>query len=123
MILFIIIYTVTLYKPICLQFSKLAEPTVWKDAATQMFYSLSVGFGAMITFASYNNFHNNVVRDAMIVVTLDAATCVFAGVTVFSILGYRQHITGIPVTEVGHYLTSCNTNSLSLRFLDNLTCS
>ena len=55
----------------------------------------------MITFASYNNFHNNVVRDALIVVSLDAATCVFAGVTVFSILGYRQHITGIPVTEVG----------------------
>ncbi|XP_028405479.1 sodium-dependent neutral amino acid transporter B(0)AT1-like isoform X3 [Dendronephthya gigantea] len=82
-------------------FSKLSEPTVWKDAATQMFYSISVGFGAMITFASYNNFHNNVVRDALIVVTLDAATCVFAGVTVFSILGYRQHITGIPVTEVG----------------------
>ena len=73
---------------------------MWKDAATQMFYSISVGFGAMITFASYNNIHNNIVRDAIIVVALDAGTCVFAGVTVFSILGYRQHITGIPVTEV-----------------------
>ena len=79
---------------------------LWKDAATQMFYSISVGFGAMITFASYNNFHNNVVRDALIVVSLDAATCVFAGVTVFSVLGYRQHITGIPVTEVGLDVTS-----------------
>ena len=73
---------------------------MWKDAATQMFYSISIGFGAMITFASYNHIHNNVVRDAIIVVALDAGTCIFAGVTVFSILGYRQHITGIPVTEV-----------------------
>ena len=74
---------------------------MWKDAATQMFYSIGIGFGALITFASYNNMHNNVVRDAIIVVATDAATCVFAGVTVFSILGYRQHTTGIPVTEVG----------------------
>ena len=102
------------------QFSKLADPTVWKDAATQMFYSISVGFGAMITFASYNPIHNNVVRDAIIIVALDAATCVFAGVIVFSILGYRQHLTGIPVTEVSvHIKQKENSSGVTAKYLIN----
>ena len=102
------------------QFSKLAEPTVWKDAATQMFYSISVGFGAMITFASYNPIHNNVVRDAIIIVSLDAATCIFAGVIVFSILGYRQHLTGIPVAEVSvHIKQKENFPGVTAKYLIN----
>ncbi len=70
------------------------------DAATQIFFSLSLGFGALIAFASYNPLHNNMMRDAYIVVITDCLTAVFGGVVVFSILGYRHHMTGIAVTEV-----------------------
>ncbi|KAB0393808.1 hypothetical protein E2I00_001241 [Balaenoptera physalus] len=31
-----------------------AEPPVWLDAATQVFFSLSLAFGGHIAFASYN---------------------------------------------------------------------
>ena len=34
-------------------FSKLTQPAVIKDAAGQAFFSLSLGMGAMLTFASY----------------------------------------------------------------------
>ncbi|XP_078369233.1 sodium- and chloride-dependent GABA transporter 1-like isoform X1 [Oculina patagonica] len=79
----------------------LADANIWKDAATQMFFTLSLGFGALIAFASYMPLHNQVMRDAYTVVFINCGTSLFAGIVVFSILGYREHITGIPATEVG----------------------
>ena len=42
----------------------LAWLQVWADAAGQVFFSLSVGMGGLMTFASYNKFHNNIYRYA-----------------------------------------------------------
>lgn len=83
-----------------LQWELLKNADIWKDAATQMFFTLSLGFGALIAFASYMPIHNQVMRDAYTVVFVNCGTSLFAGIVVFSILGYREHITGIPVTEV-----------------------
>lgn len=37
-------------------------PQVWSDAASQIFYSLGIGFGGLLSMASYNKFDNNVIR-------------------------------------------------------------
>lgn len=76
------------------------DANIWKDAATQMFFTLSLGFGALIAFASYMPYHNQVMRDAYTVVFVNCGTSLFAGIVVFSILGYRQLKTGIPADEV-----------------------
>jgi len=73
----------------------------WMDAATQIFYSLSIGFGALIAFSSYMPRKNDCVRDAIIVTLINCGTSFFAGIVTFSFLGYRQKVTGIPVTKVG----------------------
>jgi solute carrier family 6 amino acid transporter-like protein 5/7/9/14 len=36
------------------QWDKLASPGVWGDASSQIFYSFSLGVGALITLASHN---------------------------------------------------------------------
>lgn len=42
--------------------SSISPPQVWIEAALQIFYSLGVGFGGLLTFASYNTFHQNIYR-------------------------------------------------------------
>ena len=42
--------------------SKLSDIKIWEAAAVQIFFSLSVAGGGLITLASYNPFKNNVIR-------------------------------------------------------------
>ena len=81
-------------------FGRLADPIVWMDAAGQIFYSLSVGFGALICFGSYNPVKNNCSRDAMIISLINCGTSVFAGIVVYSVLGFREASLGTPVVDV-----------------------
>ncbi|XP_033124324.1 sodium- and chloride-dependent glycine transporter 2-like [Anneissia japonica] len=82
------------------KFHLLKNPKVWKDAAVQIFYSLSASWGGLITLSSFNKFNNNCLRDAMIVPILNCLTSVFAGFVIFSILGFLAHKLGKPVEEV-----------------------
>lgn len=77
-----------MFKP---QFSRLASPLVWLEAATQVFFSVGVGFGTLIAMSSYNPVHNNCRRDAILVSLTDSLTSVFAAVVVFSVLGFKAH--------------------------------
>ncbi|XP_053988540.1 sodium-dependent nutrient amino acid transporter 1-like [Hylaeus volcanicus] len=73
---------------------KLWQPNVWYAAITQCFFSLSVCFGSIISYSSYNNFEHNVSRDVLIVTTLDTFTSLIAGCTIFGILGNLAHEMG-----------------------------
>ena len=67
---------------------------VWEKAATQIFYSLCIGLGGLITLSSYNKFDNNCHRDAVVIVACNACTSFFSGIVVFSILGFMAKSTG-----------------------------
>ncbi|KAG9429532.1 sodium-dependent nutrient amino acid transporter 1 [Apis mellifera carnica] len=73
---------------------KLWQPNVWYAAITQCFFSLSVCFGPILTYSSYNNFQHGVSRDVLIVTTLDTFTSLIAGCTIFGILGNLAHELG-----------------------------
>jgi len=68
--------------------SILFNPKVWIRAATQIFYSLGVGFGALIAFSSYSIKTTNFVKQSCQVACINCGTSFFAGFVVFPILGY-----------------------------------
>jgi len=80
--------------------SRLSDIKVWEGAAVQIFFSLSVAGGGLVTLASYNKFHNNVVRDTLIVCFGNCLTSVFAGFAIFSILGFLALELGVDVEDV-----------------------
>ncbi|KAL8582804.1 hypothetical protein ACOMHN_066820 [Nucella lapillus] len=80
--------------------NRLTDATVWREAATQIFYSLGPAFGTLITMASFNPFKHNCYRDAILVSLINCATSVFAGFVIFSMLGYMAHSTNQAVENV-----------------------
>ncbi|KAJ8252539.1 hypothetical protein COCON_G00218510 [Conger conger] len=83
-----------------IDFKQLNNPTVWIDAATQIFYSLGAGFGVLIAFASYNKFDNNCYRDALLTTTVNCVTSFFSGFAIFSVLGYMAFKHGVNIEDV-----------------------
>ncbi|XP_037632202.1 solute carrier family 6 member 4a [Sebastes umbrosus] len=71
---------------------KLLSTTVWIDAAAQIFFSLGPGFGVLLAFASYNPFHNNCYKDALITSSVNCLTSFLSGFVIFTVLGYMAEM-------------------------------
>ncbi|XP_022709547.1 sodium-dependent noradrenaline transporter-like [Varroa jacobsoni] len=87
--------------------SKLYDSNVWVDAAVQVFFSVGVGFGVHLTYASYNPFNNNCYRDCLMTACVNSGTSFYSGFVIFVYLGYMAQKQGVPVDKVateGHGL-------------------
>merc|ERR1711972_1148909 len=73
------------------KFDTLLNPVVWQRAVTQIFYSLGVGFGSLIAFASYGAKNDDFIGNAVKVSGINCGTSMFAGFVVFPILGYLAY--------------------------------
>ncbi|XP_061183571.1 sodium- and chloride-dependent GABA transporter 1-like isoform X1 [Saccostrea echinata] len=82
------------------KWERLADYQVWGDAALQIFYSVGMAWGGIITMASYNRFSNNIYRDAMLVPIINCSTSIFAGFVIFSILGFMAESANTTVENV-----------------------
>ena len=81
-------------------FSVLTKPGVWIDAFSQIFFTLSLGFGIMIAYASYSDENTNLSRNALLTAVINSGFSIFAGVAVFSVLGFMAQSQGKPISEV-----------------------
>ncbi|XP_043944370.1 sodium-dependent neutral amino acid transporter B(0)AT2 [Protopterus annectens] len=74
------------------QLEIMLEPKVWREAATQVFFALGLGFGGVIAFSSYNKRDNNCHFDAVLVSFINFFTSVLATLVVFAVLGFKANI-------------------------------
>ncbi|XP_018412764.1 PREDICTED: sodium-dependent neutral amino acid transporter SLC6A17 [Nanorana parkeri] len=74
------------------QIDKMLDPQVWREAATQVFFALGLGFGGVIAFSSYNKQDNNCQFDAALVSFINFFTSVLATLVVFAVLGFKANL-------------------------------
>ena len=68
------------------QFAELLNPTIITDAAGQAFFSLSLGMGAIMTYASYIKTKENLARETVTIAISDFSVAFIAGLFVFPII-------------------------------------
>ena len=68
---------------------QLINPKTWINAATQIFFSLGLGSGGLIAFASYSDPSTNCQKHAIIVSIVTSTTAIFASIVTFSIYGFK----------------------------------
>ena len=81
-------------------FAALADPSVWVAAYSQIFFSLSVAFGIMMTYASYRRRRSNMTSPGLVVAFGNSSFEILAGIGVFATLGFFAHQQGVAVADL-----------------------
>ncbi|SIT67086.1 sodium-dependent transporter [Microbacterium sp. RU33B] len=81
----------------------LADPAVWASAYGHIFFSLSVAFGIMVTYASYLKRKTDLTGSGLVVAFANSGFEILAGIGVFAALGFMAQAQG---TEVAGVATS-----------------
>ena len=80
--------------------SVLKNVVVWRRAFGQVFFSMTVAFGVMITYASFLHRKSDINNNALVVGIADLATSFIAGIAVFTTMGALALKQNLPVQEV-----------------------
>ena len=78
----------------------LADPNVWIAAYSQIFFSLSIAFGIMITYASYRKRRSNLTTPGLVVAFSNSSFEILAGIGVFATLGFFAFSQGVAIDEL-----------------------
>uniref|UniRef100_H2TT73 Transporter n=1 Tax=Takifugu rubripes TaxID=31033 RepID=H2TT73_TAKRU len=79
---------------------RLADPEVWMDAGTQIFFSYGICLGSLTALGSYNKYNNNCYKDSFLLCLLNSSTSFLAGFAIFSVLGFMAEEQGMDVSNV-----------------------
>ncbi len=80
--------------------SALGDPNVWIAAYGQIFFSLSVAFGIMITYASYRRRRSNMSGPGLVVAFSNSGFELLAGLGVFAAIGFLAADAGMAVADL-----------------------
>jgi NSS family neurotransmitter:Na+ symporter len=68
------------------RFSVLSDVGIWSAAFGQVFFSLSVGQGIMLTYGSYVDDETNLLNSALLIAVADVGAAIAAGLVIFPIV-------------------------------------
>ena len=80
--------------------NKMADFTVWRKAAEQMFFSLGISWGGLVMFGSYNKFHNKVWSTAAVLRVFSALVMPVALWQNYFLGGWGYRIGCFPTVDV-----------------------
>lgn len=80
--------------------SAVANPQVWIAAVGQIFFSLSIGFGIMVTYASYLKPKANLTGTGLVAGFANSSFEILAGIGVFATLGYMSAQQGVAIGDM-----------------------
>ncbi|MFN8048101.1 MAG: sodium-dependent transporter [Ancrocorticia sp.] len=78
----------------------LTNSSVWVAAYGQIFFSLSVAFGIMLTYASYLKKNEDLTGSGLVVGFSNSSFEILAGIGVFATLGFMAQASGQDISEV-----------------------
>ncbi|GAA2085889.1 sodium-dependent transporter [Streptomyces albiaxialis] len=78
----------------------LTDGSVWIAAYGQIFFSLSIGFGIMVTYASYLGRRADLSNSALVAGFANSSFEILAGIGVFATLGFMAQAQGVAVDKV-----------------------
>ncbi|GAB5078394.1 sodium-dependent transporter [Arthrobacter sp. AD-310] len=78
----------------------LADPGVWAAAYGHIFFSLSVGYGIMVTYSSYLKRRTDLTGSGLVVAFSNSGFEILAGIGVFAALGFMAQAAGAGVNDV-----------------------
>jgi neurotransmitter:Na+ symporter, NSS family len=81
-------------------FNALLDSEVWIAAISQIFFSLSLAFGIMIAYSSYNKKDSDITKNAFTIGIADTVVAILAGFVVFGTLGFMAEQQGVVLDEV-----------------------
>lgn len=87
----------TFFKP---NWSEIMSPSVWVAAYGQIFFSLSIAFAIMVTYASYLPRKADINNNAFIAAFSNSSVELLAGFGVFATLGFMATTQGVAVEEI-----------------------
>lgn len=87
-------------------FSKLGNPSLWRDIFGQLFFSLSLGLGIIVGYSRHTAQKTNIVRAMMWVALGDFFVSFVAGVAIFGCLAHISFVQHVPFDSI---LTSDST--------------
>jgi NSS family neurotransmitter:Na+ symporter len=88
----------------------LTSGSVWVAAYGQIFFSLSIGFGIMVTYASYLRRRADLTGSALVAGFANSSFEILAGIGVFAALGFMA-------TQIGTTVDSVSSAGLGLAFV------